>query len=204
MKIKICGIRNQEMLDACENLQVDFIGLNFVSTSERRILNDFIPQTKLKKVGIFQDQALQEISKYSQQWSLDIIQLHGTETPEFLKRLKLLSNTPIWKAFSIDKNFEINKLQEYSKNCDLFLFDGKTPGSGTKILDNKVLSDAISESKKLGILVGIAGGINDANIHKFKKQFPEVYVLDTASGVEEKNNFSHKKLEKLIKQFRNE
>ena len=204
MKIKICGVRNQEMLTACENFQVDFIGLNFVSTSKRKIPNGFVPHTPLTKVGIFQNNTIQEISESSLRWSLDIIQLHGTESPEFIERLKPLVNTPIWKAFPVDKNFETRKLQEYSKNCELFLFDGKTPGSGTKIVDNKVLLDAISESKKLDILVGIAGGINDENIKEFKEQFPEVFLLDTASGTEENSNFSYKKLEKVIKQFRNE
>ena len=207
MKLKICGVRNQLMLQSCEALGIDFIGINFVNNSKRKVNHSFCntiaKYKKSKKVGVFRNQKIQTILKISPTWKLDIIQLHGKESAKFVHQLKSLlpSEVKIWKAFSIGENFKSDILRQYCKNCDLFLFDGKNPGSGSQIVHSRQLSEAIIESKKQNIPYGIAGGITPENIKNFKQKFPEAFLLDTASGVEENGTFSPKKLQELVANF---
>ncbi len=208
MQLKVCGVRSLDMYQICKELGVDFVGINFVPTSHRKVSLDFckaIAQTsEIPKVGIFQNQTEAEIMEAVNLAQLNIVQLHGTETPEFIDNLKAkLPEIQFWKAFSIDETFQIDLLQRYGKNCDLFLFDGKFPGSGTLILDNKILDEACKKSKKLKIPYGIAGGVAAQNIPKFKSRFPKAALLDTASGVEIDGIFDPARCRALINNFHN-
>ncbi len=163
---------------------------------------DLVPP---KFVGIFSDQTIEEVLKIQKEYKIDVIQLHGKESVTYLEKLR--KNIPesygveIWKAFPIHEGFETSKLQEYSKNVDLLLFDGENPGAGKLIVDNQTLLKAIEKSERLEIPYGIAGGINVRNIEAFVERFPEAVLLDTASGIEERDEFSETKTVQLILNF---
>ena len=208
MKLKICGIRTTEMVRACHGGGVHYVGLNFVSDSRRKVLRmpDSINDNPFKLVGIFRDASLDFIIMNVKKYRLDVVQLHGSETPDFIDQLQEKLSTevldfPIWKALSVDNNFEVSDVQEYCKKCDLILFDSKYPGSGSLIIDHKKLQEAILATKKTGTKVGIAGGINAENIGKIRAKFPEANLLDTASGVEIEGDFSVHETRKLIQNF---
>jgi len=141
MKLKVCGVCTMEMLQACQDLSVPYIGFNFVPTSKRVV--DLETAHKLsqaytgQKVGVFQNQSLEEIIHTATLVDLDIIQLHGAEDANYIQTLKTKLNAvkpyEVWKALSVQNEFNKNELQEYSKNCDLILFDGANPGSETQI-----------------------------------------------------------------------
>lgn len=197
MKLKICGIRTAEMARACEGGDVDYIGLNFVSASKRKVLR--VPENvygkSFKLVGIFQNASPQYIAMTVQKYDLDIVQLHGDETPAFIEKLDL--KIPVWKALTVD----CANVQEYCKKCELILFDSKKPGSGSLIKNQAKLSEAILIVKKTGTKVGIAGGINAGNVEDFQQKFPEAFLLDTASGIEVAGYFSASETRKLIQNF---
>ena len=208
MKLKICGIRTTEMVRACHGGGVHYVGLNFVSDSRRKVLRmpDSITGNPFKLVGVFRDASTDYIQTMVNQFHLDVVQLHGSETPDFIDELqkKLTTDTlpfPIWKALSVDNTFKVSDVQEYCRKCDLILLDGKYPGSGQVIIDHKKLREAILTIKRTGTKVGIAGGINAENIQNFRKKFPEANLLDTASGVEINGDFSVSETRKLIQNF---
>lgn len=208
MKLKLCGIRTSEMLRACHGGKVDFVGFNFVPDSKRRVLRmpDFSSAHPYKRVGIFRDQSLDYIFISTKQHYLDVIQLHGDESPAFvdqlLQRFEELKYPPtIWKAVSVENEALISKLPEYCKNCELILFDGKNPGSGTRILDQEKLQAATMLVKKTGTKVGLAGGINADNISEIRNSAPEFFLLDTASGLERNGGFSLEETQRLINAF---
>lgn len=206
MKLKVCGVRNLSMAQACQDLSVPYIGFNFVEASKRYI--DPIAAQKLshaytgRKVGVFQNTTVQRIVETSLIVDLDIIQLHGDEDLKFIEELKkaLSEIKPllIWKAFSVDENFKISDLQQYGKNCDLFLLDGKNPGSGTQIVNRSALLEAISSSIKINIPFALAGGINPETASELLDQFHTAALFDTASGVETAGQFDRTKLESLL------
>jgi len=219
MKIKICGIQTKESSKLCNDLNIDFIGLNFVPISKRFVglktvqlkkCNTIAKLFSNKKVGVFMNSKIDIILKILKYVEIDIIQLHGQETPEFIEELKnklenleneKYKNLEIWKAFSIKENFDVKVLTDYSKNTDLFLFDGSIPGSGGEINAQNKLMKVLEETEKLKKRYGIAGGINNKNIKKFKENFSKAYLLDTASGVEKNGKFDKDTLKEFVKKF---
>jgi phosphoribosylanthranilate isomerase len=139
MKIKVCGIKTIENLQAVLKLEPDFVGLNFYSKSKRYFQDkdcaalDF---GKTKKVGVFVDSTLEDICELSRSYSLDCVQLHGNEDRDFLSKLKLrLNSTTIIKVFSVDTEFDAKQLESFNDLADYFLFDTSTDlfgGSGKK------------------------------------------------------------------------
>lgn len=201
MKLKICGIRNQEMLTFCEKQKVDYLGFNFVSWSKRKLTNFELLKQKIsaQKVALFMNQNFDEVFEILKNFDFEVVQFHGNETAKYLQKVKkAFSKVRICKAFLVDENFKTNQLENYLKVCDIFLFDGQNPGSGQNIFDLSMLQELIEFSEKKKISYGIAGGINKKNITKFKKDFPKALFLDTASGVEKNKKFDINTAQKLI------
>lgn len=206
MKLKVCGVRDTQMVQACQDHLVDYIGFNFVPSSKRKVTA--ITAQKLshaftgQKVGVFMDQTIEEILDTLAVVDLNIIQLHGQESPAYINQLKNRipadREVSFWKAFSVDEHFLPQALQECGTNYDLFLFDGKAPGSGKTITADTALQNAIKTAQTLDIPYGLAGGINAQNADQKINQFPTAALLDTASGVEESGQFSREKLKKLL------
>ncbi len=121
-------------------LQPDYMGFIFYEKSPRYVgetldadLLKSFPKTT-KKVGVFvnahPDLILRNVKKYG----LDLVQLHGTETPDVCRNLRN-RGISIIKAFSIDEAFNFSRLNNYKLFCDYFLFDTKTEtfgGSGKR------------------------------------------------------------------------
>ena len=135
MIVKVCGITRKEQFSELDELGVDMIGLNFYKPSQR-YLRDVIKKEKLgnsEVVGVFVNPAVEEIREKSQQYALDLIQLHGDETADFVE--KLAGDYRIIKAFGVDEGFDFSKLEPFEPYADYFLFDTKTTlygGSGRK------------------------------------------------------------------------
>lgn len=207
MKIKICGVRNQEMLDFCEKNQVDFCGFNFVPTSKRKITTDFLVPKNFKpqKVGIFMDQSLAEVLLILSKFDLDIAQFHGSESATYLQEVrKAFSGLGIMKVCAVGEASNSALLQEYCNNADMILFDSDNPGSGSQILPQREsqLNKSMDICKNNNIPYGVAGGINAENILEFKQKFPTAEFLDTASGVEKDGKFDINIAQKLMKNLR--
>ncbi len=119
-------------------LPIDYMGMIFYEKSPRYIYGlsgdelNTIPEN-IKLVGVFVNSDLQYIADNILQYSLDVIQLHGNESPEVCKELNEL--IPVVKAFSIAEASDFILTKEYEGTCTYFLFDTKTPqygGSGQK------------------------------------------------------------------------
>ena len=87
MNIKVCGITSMKQLQQLDGLEVDFAGLNFYKNSVNYVV-DRISKSELlnadldiKKVGIFVNADFDEIMQVVEDYNLDIVQLHGDESP---------------------------------------------------------------------------------------------------------------------------
>jgi len=148
MKIKICGIKYLDNLQAIQALQPDYLGFIFYPASQRFMQNDLVPSDlknipkTIKKVGVFVNESIEKVTELVQQYYLNAVQLHGLETFQYVKELQecLSKSQPnasieIIKAFGVDEHFDFNKLNDYKQFCNYFLFDTETPnygGSGVK------------------------------------------------------------------------
>jgi phosphoribosylanthranilate isomerase len=126
LQIKVCGITLIEQAQALEELGVQYIGFIFYAPSKRYVLNKLNVETLLnfrpkhaKKVGVFVNESLENIIAIADSTGLDIIQLHGDETPEYCAALSV--------HYSVIKVFRVSdKAPDFSAylNCvDFFLLD---------------------------------------------------------------------------------
>jgi phosphoribosylanthranilate isomerase len=139
MIIKVCGMRDADNIQELEKLGIDWMGMIFWSKSSRYVaeIPAYMPE-RVKRVGVFVDASMEDIQQHVTDYQLDIIQLHGQESPAFAKALKPL---PVIKAFNIATAEDLKQTAEYEGMVDCFLFDtkGKVVGGNGKKFDWSVL-----------------------------------------------------------------
>ncbi len=177
VKVKICGITSLEDAFMATILGADALGFVFarskrqVSSSEARKIISHLPAF-VTAVGVFMDQPLEYVQRITCETGIDIIQLHGSETPEYCKQL----DKPIIKRFAIqpDDTAEIlaSKMKTYTVAA--YLLD---PGSG----EGKVFDWGKAVSLNFRLI--IAGGLTPDNVRQ-AIQVVKPYGVDVSSGVE--------------------
>lgn len=106
-RVKVCGLTTVENAIAIADSGIDAIGLNFYPKSKRYVAPDIaaeivdaIPESILP-VGLFVNASRAEILETLQRVPLELVQLHGDETPDFLASLEI--NVPVMRAFRMDE-----------------------------------------------------------------------------------------------------
>lgn len=148
LKLKVCGMREAEDLQQLALLAPEYVGFIFYNQSPRyaaEVLDPAVahalPET-IKKVGVFVNSSTREILEKVKAYQLDLVQLHGGETPEQCQELKK-SGIKIIKAFAIGNFFDFDKLLPFTPFVDYFLFDtkGKNHGGNGETFDWGILRD---------------------------------------------------------------
>ena len=185
-KLKICGIRSMEEILELAELDIDYFGCIFaksprqVSVDLAKKITETAHQYNKKTVGVFVNSSVDEIREIRNTAKLDIIQLHGDESPDFCKKL----GGTIWKVFRVfDKIPDILPYKEYIE-YPLFDTKGKEHGGNGIVFDWSILEN-------LNYPYILAGGLSEKNIKDALKYNPA--VLDVNSRVEI-NNRKDKKL----------
>lgn len=124
-------------------LQPDYLGFIFYQGSPR-FFDGQIPElpANVKRVGVFVNADIEDVLQKSKAYQLDVIQLHGDESPEYCDLLlsaMARSNSeksliPLWKVFGVDQSFDFDVLYPYEDLVDAYLFDTKSVqrgGTGT-------------------------------------------------------------------------
>ena len=200
MKLKVCGMKYSQNITEIENLFPDLMGFIFYEKSKRFFnLPEINLNNKVKRVGVFVNENIQEIKNKIKKYKLDYVQLHGEENVNFCHSLKPF--VKIIKVFKIDYNFNFKKTEEFEEVCDYFLFDTKSQlhgGSGKKF-DWDLLKNY--NCKKDFFL---SGGIDISDIEEIKKivnSYPiagidinSKFELDNLEKDKEKINLLIKKL----------
>jgi phosphoribosylanthranilate isomerase len=186
MKLKVCGMKYQENIEAVANLQPEYLGFIFHAQSPR-YFDLTIPEISksIKKVGVFVDETVEYMYGQIVKHGLDVVQLHGYESPELCRILKS-TNVKVVKVFSIKNEFDFSVLAPYEDVCDYFLFDtkGKLPGGNGYTFDWSVLNDYPSTKPFL-----LSGGIGLNEAEKLKafqnnKASKYCYAIDVNSKFE--------------------
>ncbi len=181
MKLKICGMKHPENILEVSQLLPDYLGFIFYEKSLRNFEGE-IPEipNSIKKVGVFVNETEDTIISKIKKYNLDLVQLHGNESPEFCRNLKF-QNIELIKVFSVDDNFDINVLEKYEIVCDYFLFDtkGKLHGGNGYTFNWDILKNY--KSKKP---IFLSGGIGLEEIEKIKKLNLPLFAIDVNSKFE--------------------
>jgi len=132
--IKVCGMREPNNIRQLMTLKPDWIGFIFYPKSPRFVGEEFDTTASqlasgAKKTGVFVNQTIDYIQSKIERYSLNALQLHGSESSEMCATLKSQGVTII-KAFSVDESLDFAPMQSYVDHVDYFLFDTKTSGHG--------------------------------------------------------------------------
>ena len=183
-KIKICGITSYEDAEKAAELGADYIGFNFYGKSPRfvkatkaKMIIEKLPK-KVKKVGVFVNEEIKNISNLAEFCRLDLIQLSGNEDMDYISNLKKSLGKKIIKAFRIKNRVNAKKIK--SCKADYLMLDsfkkGFFGGTGIKI---NLKSARQFDNKNLFL----AGGLNSANVKPIVKKI-NPYAVDVCSSIE--------------------
>ncbi len=207
LRLKVCGMKANTLEVGA--LKPDYLGFIFYDKSPRNFDLNEIPKlpAAIKKVGVFVNAELDFILEKVQQLDLDVIQLHGSESPEYCQELRKRcqiersqdqqKNAPpsafevsagniieLWKVFSIKDTFDFSILEDYESVVDKFLFDtkGKEKGGNGYTFDWNVLKAYPSQKPFV-----LSGGIGLAEINSVKELLQlnlPLYAIDVNSKFE--------------------
>ena len=207
VEIKICGINSFESAKA--SIGAKYIGFVFYQKSPR-FLNAFDAKEistylspNQKKVGLFVNADINVIKHISDFVNLDMIQLHGNETIDDIKKIKDMIKKPLIKALPVSTDEDIENSLKIEKVCDMLLFDtktstGKSGGTGLSF-DWSLLKNLKLKKKWM-----LAGGLNINNV-KNALSITNAPIIDVSSGVEiERGIKCEKKIKNLINYLKNE
>ena len=181
MRVKICGITRVDDALAAVDAGADALGFIFVRSSPRFVSNEVARQIVqeippfVMPVGVFVDPTDAEVRANIAATGIRWIQLHGNESPEFLKALPL----PAYKAFRVDGGFKVSALAAYpgpAYMLDTFVA-GRGGGTG-RMFDWKIAVQA----KQYGRII-LSGGITPTNVGEAIREVGP-FALDVNSGVE--------------------
>ncbi len=171
MDIKICGIRTAETLAACAGLGVDFVGLVFHPPSPRAITAMEAAELSGShaggpaRVGLFVDADDTILAATLAAVRLDMLQLHGGETPARCAAIRARFGLPVMKALGIADAADLDAIAAYAPVVDRFLFDAKPgpndglPGGNAHAFEWRLLAGQPVPRPWL-----LAGGLNAGNV----------------------------------------
>lgn len=180
--VKICGIRSEIAAKTAIFAGVKFLGFNFVSGSRRKVSPEVAKQiintirNQVKTVGVFQNHEVEFVNKTAEDLGLDLVQLHGNETPEYVKEI----NFPVIKALNLETDFDITQTLKLinSYEAEYFLLDREKQGKG-RMLNFVHLSIICKEKSN----IFIAGGLTPDNVVEVVRA-TKPFGVDVASGIE--------------------
>ncbi|WP_306754600.1 phosphoribosylanthranilate isomerase [Paracoccus actinidiae] len=189
-QVKICGLRRPEHIEAAADAGARYVGLVFFPKSPRAVSADEAAALALHvpvgmaRVGLFVDPDDAMLDAVLGKVPLDIIQLHGNESPDRVAQVKALTGLPVMKSVGLSDPADLPALTDYGLVADMLLVDAKPP-------QDAVLPGGNGLSFDWRLLVGrkwlrpwmLAGGLTPQNVAEAIR-LTGAPAVDVSSGVE--------------------
>jgi len=197
VKVKVCGMTSLKDALVAVEVGADAVGFIFYKKSPRSVTMKTVREIVLElppfvdTVGVFVDETAEQINKIADYCNLDIIQLHGDESPTFCKKIR----RKVIKAFRIKDMQSVKKLSSFQVSGFLLdTFSENLHGGTGKVFDWNLALPA----KKFGPVI-MAGGLTPNNVQQAVRQI-RPYGVDVCSGVESEPGIKdHKKVRAFLK-----
>lgn len=203
VRVKICGITSLEDALVSVKAGCDALGFVFYKKSPRYITperaKEIIRQlpADIIKIGVFVNTQEETAKRIAKLCSLDMLQFHGNESPEFCRRFKGIK---IIRAFRIKDKLDLEKISRYKTFAYLFDTFSKAEIGGTgKSFNWKLLTKDVSNFK---VPVFLSGGLNPKNVKQAIETVHPDWV-DASSSLEvRRGEKDHKKVREFIEAVR--
>jgi phosphoribosylanthranilate isomerase len=168
MRVKVCGMTQLDQVRKLDEMGLDFAGFIFYPKSPRyvgrHIRGEQLKKARLRigKVGVFVNAGYDEVMKLVDDYALDMVQLHGDETPRLCEQLS--NYVSVIKVFRLGDGDPIDWIiRPFQENCDMFLFDTLGVGYGGT---GKKFNWEVLRSSQLDKLFFLSGGIEPGDTDK--------------------------------------
>ena len=177
-KIKLCGLTRPCDIEYVNELLPEYIGFVFAPKSRRyispekaEVLREHLDD-RITPVGVFVDEKIEIIADLIKRKIIDIVQLHGNESEQYIEDLRRVIDCPVIKAFRIESEADI--VSANNSSADYVLLDS---GGGTgKVFDHSLLKDIARP-------YFLAGGLTPENVETAVKQLAP-FAVDVSSSLE--------------------
>lgn len=203
VQVKICGLREAGHIQTAVEAGADLFGLVFYMPSHRSVTpeqaHDLVQSLgkhrhRVEAVGLFVNEEADVINRTALEVDLDVVQLHGDESPEFCQRI----HRPVIKAIHMHDASDFGKLQAYRATTWRLLLDTPTPGwGGSGAVHDWSLAQAVARGRR----VFLAGGLHPANVAGAIARV-RPWGVDVSSGVETNKTKDEQKIRAFLHQVR--
>ncbi len=177
--LKFCGVSHPDDARAVNLIKPDYVGLvlwpsskRAVSASEARTLSKILDPT-ITRVGVFVNEEVEQVARYAEEGIIEVAQLHGVESEEYIKRLRArVPALEIWQAFIIKTASDVERAQH--STADKVLVDG---GKG----EGEAFEWQLLRNLKRPFV--LAGGLTCENVAK-AIEVTSPAIVDVSSGIE--------------------
>lgn len=177
-KIKLCGLTRPCDIEYVNELLPEYIGFVFepksrryISPEKAEVLREHLDD-RITPVGVFVDEKIEVIADLIKRKIIDIVQLHGNESEQYIEDLRRVIDCPVIKAFRIESEADI--VSANNSSADYVLLDS---GGGTgKVFDHSLLKDIARP-------YFLAGGLTPENVETAVKQLKS-FAVDVSSSLE--------------------
>jgi phosphoribosylanthranilate isomerase len=188
---KICGLTDAAATETAIQHGADMLGFVFYPASPRNVTAEQAEEllrdvpSGIDRVGLFVDPETDFLDQILAKARLDLLQLHGDETPERCRAISVYFGLPIIKAVKVSTKADLRAAKDYEDTVDWLMFDARSPADGAalpggngKAFDWTILKGA--EFKRPWLL---AGGLTPDNLSQAVQQ-SGASAVDVSSGVE--------------------
>ena len=195
-ELKICGLSRLEDIIAVNRHGADYAGFVFFEKSKRYVdpykANELISllRADIKPVGVFLDEPLDNVVRIARITGVELIQLHGHESEEYVEYVKRTLDRPVIKAYKASEEGALEKAAQSS--ADYVMIDSGA-GSGNKF-DWSILKDFKRD-------YFLAGGLDPESVGEAIRML-EPFAVDVSSGVETDGIKDEKKIAEFINAVR--
>jgi phosphoribosylanthranilate isomerase len=192
--VKICGVNCAPALDAAAKGGARFIGFNFYARSPRALdaaaaaaLAGRVPRG-ISRVAVIVDESNETIDSILRQVPLDMLQLHGQETPARVGEIRRRFGKPVMKAIMVATGADVESASAFDGAADWLLFDAKAPPQMANALPggNAISFDwSLLADRRWNRPWMLSGGLNAGNLAEAVRMTGAT-VVDVSSGVEDR------------------
>ena len=197
-RIKLCGLTRLCDIETANELLPEYVGFVFVRKSRRAVTAETAKELRrvldpaVCTVGVFVQEAPETVAALLENGIIDLAQLHGGEDPDYIDKLRTMTDKPLIQAFRVDTAADLERAR--GSTADYILLDHGAGGTGLSF-DWKLL-------EHYNRPYFLAGGLEPGNVTEAVEML-HPFAVDVSSGIETEGVKDREKMRAFVKAVRN-